>query len=119
MPADRQDAVALVEPFRHLADLGEGHGVEAPVESELQLAELAAGDGREVARGGPGVGIAFDLKPGAAGQQVVLVAVHDAFLADLVEPLEELARLGRGLRVGGLDALRAEGEGRGGAKEGE
>ena len=104
--ADGDDAVAVVEPLGHLADLGEGHGVEAPVSPELKLAELESCDGRIVAGVGLGVGIAFDLPPGITGDEIVLVAVHDTLVADLGESLKEFLRFRSSLRISAFEGLR-------------
>ena len=110
MPTDGQDAAAVVEPFGHLVDLPERNGVEAPCAAEFQFAEFAAGDGRIVSGVGLGIGVALDLPPGVAGQQVVLMAVHDALVADLPEPLKEFLRFRSGLGIRAFEGLRRHGQ---------
>ena len=110
MPADGQEAAFLVEPFGHLADVRERDGVEAAVVPQLQFAQFAAGHGRIVPGFGLGIGIPFHLPPGVAGEQVVLVSIHDAFLPDLGEPFKKLPRFRGRFRVRALEGLRGKGQ---------
>ena len=100
MPAEGDDAAALVVGNDFLGHTVEGHAVEVLAVAHLDAAQVEAHDGGIVATGVLHVAGVAVVLPRQAIHRVILMAIHNAFLPERVKPVQQL--LGHGLLSLGL-----------------